>query len=482
MLACECMSFGSSRVEQLRLLFLGLVGTASAVAMPACDGDELRSEDFKTDACEGDPLHGVTPAVPVDYLELRSDSGAQPSSGQDDVRVLASSGFACANAVDKTKCQAALESLRPVDAQRPKAMGPDDRRYLVFTRGDEVGAVTSVEALRTFLAPFENPKDGALLLEEFTEHRLQCGGANVRPSGDAFEFFTHTGFACGEGTRRDANGVRIARDGTLTVVATEVDEEGDPNCQVGRRPEGYASTPSARSVADHLAATAELEAVSVLAFRRLSRELRAHGAPSELVARARSAAKDEIRHARATRRLAARFGGTVKQRPVGALPVRSLEAIAEENAREGCVRETFGALVATMQAARATDAAVRAEMETIARDETEHAALAWDVAEWLDGVLDGEGRARTGRAREEAAAELQASLGRAFGSRLLGLPGPGEARALLARMQAELGAFSSADSGGRSATRVRARSPSAARWRADVRSARARSSAAACRR
>ena len=119
---------------------------------------------------------------------------------------------------------------------------------------------------------------------------------------------------------------------------------------------------------------------------------------------------------------------------------RDRRTIADENAREGCVRETFVALVSTMQAARATDAAVRAEMEIIARDETEHAALAWDVAEWLDGVMDAEGRARTGRARAEAVSELHASLGRAFGSRLLGLPEPAEARALLARLQTELAA------------------------------------------
>lgn len=128
----------------------------------------------------------------------------------------------------------------------------------------------------------------------------------------------------------------------------------------------------------------------------------------------------------------------MKRSKVGDLGVRSLDAIAEENAREGCVRETFGALVATVQAARALDPVVRTEMEIIARDETEHAALAWDVADWLDGALDDDARARVRRARTEATIDLEASLGRAFASPLLGLPAPAEATALLHRMQAAM--------------------------------------------
>ena len=53
--------------------------------------------------------------------------------------------------------------------------------------------------------------------------------------------------------------------------------------------------------------------------------------------------------------------------------MRELEAIAIENAVEGCVRESFGALLATWQAKTAGDARVRAAMKRIARDETRHA-------------------------------------------------------------------------------------------------------------
>jgi hypothetical protein len=73
--------------------------------------------------------------------------------------------------------------------------------------------------------------------------------------------------------------------------------------------------------------------------------------------------------------------------PADALPelapdVRPLAEVALENAAEGCVRETFGALVGGHQAVMAADPAVRATMGAIARDEAGHAALAWDVDAW----------------------------------------------------------------------------------------------------
>ena len=130
---------------------------------------------------------------------------------------------------------------------------------------------------------------------------------------------------------------------------------------------------------------ASLEAASVTAFRRLHRQLEAFGAPRELLARVRKAAKDEIRHARTTGALARKYGATPRApriAPTSESP--SLFAVALENAREGCVRETYGALVAHLQTTRAADPEVRACMAVIADEETEHAALSWDVAAWLE--------------------------------------------------------------------------------------------------
>jgi hypothetical protein len=147
---------------------------------------------------------------------------------------------------------------------------------------------------------------------------------------------------------------------------------------------------------------ARLEAASVPAFRRLRRELVAHGAPRRLVRAAERAARDEIRHARMTTALARRYGGTVVLAEVDELPVRNLEAIAIENAIEGCVREAFGALVGSWQAAAATDPVIRAVMKRIARDETRHAALAFELHAWLKGRLGADARARLRDSRRDA--------------------------------------------------------------------------------
>ena len=128
-------------------------------------------------------------------------------------------------------------------------------------------------------------------------------------------------------------------------------------CGTGRRPAGLAETPvEARNggeVARFLGEVAHLEAVSVVAFEQLAMELSAHGAPRRLVRGARRAAREEVRHARVMGRFAARAGARLSPLDVATAPPRPIEAIAVENAVEGCVRETFGAVLAMRQAERA---------------------------------------------------------------------------------------------------------------------------------
>jgi hypothetical protein len=201
----------------------------------------------------------------------------------------------------------------------------------------------------------------------------------------------------------------------------------------GRRPEGLvleapAAGPTSR-VGAELACMAELEAASVPAFGRLARELRAHGAPASLVRRAQAAARDEVRHAHAMGQLAARHGAKVGAAKHPALGVRALLPIALENAVEGCVREAYGALVASYQAERAAPS-LRKTFRSIARDERTHAALAEDVERWLATRLDEGARAQVAHARAAASAELRATLETSSGCDTLGLPGPHVALAL----------------------------------------------------
>jgi len=216
------------------------------------------------------------------------------------------------------------------------------------------------------------------------------------------------------------------------------------SCPVtGRRPEGLASKPieGPDAAARFLAQSAYLEAASVDAFERLAQELRAHGAPRHLIAASKRAAKDEVRHARVTTKLAEGAGAEVPTCLLAPRSVRSLEEMAIENAVEGCVRETFGAAVGIIQAERASDRRVRRAMKTIARDETRHAQLSWAVAQWLDPRLDAQARARVRRARADAIEALVQSATQEPDVTLthrLGLPSSAQARAVLDELRASL--------------------------------------------
>jgi hypothetical protein len=204
----------------------------------------------------------------------------------------------------------------------------------------------------------------------------------------------------------------------------------------GRLTEGLVA-PTAHtfeSLGEVLAHLAWLEAASVHAFRRLARELTAHGAPRALVDAARSAARDEIRHARTMRALAARHGVRVPAVVAERSPVRDLESIARENATEACIVETFGAVLAVWQSERAADDDIREAMRAIAPDELAHASLGWRIATWIEPQLTPDARRRVARARDRAVTECVRSATRwPAGTRgPLGLPSD-EATRVLAR-------------------------------------------------
>jgi hypothetical protein len=161
-------------------------------------------------------------------------------------------------------------------------------------------------------------------------------------------------------------------------------------------------------------------------------ELRALGAPRALVRAASRAIADERRHARVVAGIARRFGGRPSRVRAPRPRPRSVEAIAIENAVEGCVNETFGAVIATWQARHAIDPGIRSAYERIAIDETRHAQLAHDAAAFFDGLLDAPARQRVARARRDAFAQLQRSADADVrGNAMAGLPGKRPLRELV---------------------------------------------------
>jgi hypothetical protein len=209
---------------------------------------------------------------------------------------------------------------------------------------------------------------------------------------------------------------------------------------VGRHHEalrGRAGGEGPHAAAAWLDRAARAEASSVAAFTLLHDELAALGAPDDLLAACREASGEEARHARVMRALAGAAGAAETSPAVETAPRRrSLFDLARENAVEGCVHETFAALIGLHQAWHAPDGSMRRAMAGVARDEIQHGELAWRIHAWacarlspaeVEAVMVALRDAAARLVDEPAGAELPASARRA-----LGLPAP-EDEAELAR-------------------------------------------------
>jgi hypothetical protein len=214
-------------------------------------------------------------------------------------------------------------------------------------------------------------------------------------------------------------------------------------CIGGRRPEGFEIDPcEERSVGAYLARQAALEAASMPAFEQLARRLAALDAPPQLVERSLDAVVDEFAHSVAMKSLAARERAEVpsySQRPHAE---QSLEELATDNAVEGCVRETFAALLAVHQSEHGTDPSIREAFASIAADETQHAELSRDVHRWAIAQLGHDARARVEAAMRAAIDELRSECAQpALTQRdrlRLGLPDERAMLAMLAQLDRAL--------------------------------------------
>ena len=403
-----------------------------------------------SDGIEGDPsfvpascdskgqavyLEGLDPAAAADGMLLTSQYGDTP------IQVVEQLGTPCAAASDTHYCQIALMQSTLLNFVLGTWGQVPLRTQLRATHGDQVEILTSYDQVREFLAPVNTPAEAVFMASE--GYGVRCGRSGSRPVADGFEvqLFQYPG--CDGRTRFL---LHVDQDGNVSKVSSEVEEEPDPGCAVGRRPMGLRlrSRPEQRELGAYFARSAELEAASVHAFEILQRELASNGAPVSLLTRAVEAGRDEVRHARSVARLARRFGGRARWPHVArASAPRSLEDVALENAVEGCVRETFGALIAAHQARCAGSRRVRTLYARIARDETRHAALSLDVAAWAAPRLSAAARRRLDTASRRALEALRASLQAPFAEALItgaGLPRPEVATDLLQQLQQALSA------------------------------------------
>ncbi|WP_437313800.1 ferritin-like domain-containing protein [Sorangium sp. So ce385] len=379
-------------------------------------------------------LAGAEPGAPADYVELRVI--ASPSGAATPI-ALESVGEKCSGAADRTACE---EKIAAATSTKGFRLGdcvdfcPD--HILIVNTGDEVTVLDTRDAVRAWLGPVDAPAD-AVLAASLAGYTVRCdkpdeGG--VRPDGDAYEVLATRYTEICAPIERTLYVLGVDAGGGVLELETEVIESESGAC-VGRRPAGLlrAAGRGATPVGAYFANVARLEAASVWAFDVLGRELVHHGAPRPLVERARAAGRDEVRHARVMRRLSARYGGRWQPPRVEPRPVRSLEEIAIDNATEGCVRETYGALVGMWQGRFARDPLVRRVMTRVARDEARHAKLSWAIDVWARPRLSAAERRRVEEARRGALAALEEEARREVDPALVvhaGMPGREAARRL----------------------------------------------------
>jgi hypothetical protein len=354
----------------------------------------------------------LKPSATYDYVAVREAAGVSFQDAgtgwtRSDFRLVSEFGTRCATA--SSPACAAQSAKHPATGHASSCVDICTERAIVTTRGDDVKRWATHDELVTLLGPIDT-SDEALMLVAGAGYDLACDApqrSSIREVGDGYEVTaTRVTSDCAPLITTQYL-IHVARSGELRVLGERVFSMSAA-C-IGRVPAGLLHTAGASAqggIGEQLAHCAHLEDASVYAFERLARELSAQQAPRELVAASLHAADDEVRHARVTSALARSFGGSPEAARVDDLPLRSLEEIACENAVEGCVRETFGALVGAYQARHAEEPRVRALMQEIAPDEARHAALSQRVHTWALGRLEQPARERVYAAQRAAIAEL----------------------------------------------------------------------------
>ncbi|QRK08132.1 ferritin-like domain-containing protein [Archangium violaceum] len=419
---------------------------ASPLVLAGCGHLDL--SDYSAPVCEGGSLavSGLSPASRTDFVQLRRIYFSPGADERNEVAT-SSSGTACATASDRGACESALSALSSRSGFNSSCVDACTAYYLAVTRGDEVAALTTLESLRSFLGTIETQQEAALLA--FAEgYDLSCGNLQrgaVRANADgSFNVVATRGFACGENTAVTRFVLEVSASGDVREAHRDVVERGSGGCAIGRRPVGLrvaGRVTCEDALGLHFARAAHLEAASINAFLRLREELALHGADVSLRDAALVSALEEVVHTDVSTRLARRFGATPPRPEVETLPLRSLREVALDNAVEGCVRETFGALVAHHQALHARDAEVREAMARIAEDETRHAELSWAIDRWAREQLPTAEREALREAQREAIAMLREEVASPLDAALVteaGMPAPEVAASLVDSLEREL--------------------------------------------
>lgn len=394
------------------------------------------SEELKQDCVGGlrNVLADLKTTRSYDYIELRQRFDGQKA------HVMMARGEPCARAGDADACH--RELARAGDSGFGSSCHPAHCDFqVVLTDSSGVHRFTSLGELAGLLGPIDTPGEAWLTAFADGHSVLGCDESPPQRAGSGFMLSVHEMIAECPVVVADVT-LSVASDGSVRVLKTA--NKKQTGACVGRRPPGLRAPREVRratGLAGYLAACAHLEAASVPAFERLGKELARLGAPVSLVESCDRAARDEQRHARSMGELARAHGAEPAPVELGEVPLRDAASLALDNAVEGCVRETFGAAVGLYQARHASDPRIRFALHRIARDEVEHAALAWKIAAWVEPLLLPDEREHVRRARRRALALLRGELmeePRASLRAVAGLPPPASAMAMFETLERTL--------------------------------------------
>src|SRR6478735_4132034 len=306
---------------------------SSALLLSACGQKEVGTD---LPPCKAGELSDFDLPHALSGLELRASDAAVEGPA----RVLRALGDSCSS----TTCAAAVEE---VDARRAgwlvhsPQQGPQIEYVIGMHEGDLLGSATSDAELLQLIGPIDTLAEAELVAELKSMNCVRAGEKD-----GSFQVVDRQLISdCLPLTTQD---VLFRVDPDASVHELDRADEVSQSACVGRRPAGLAPRKrlaQSSAVGDFLARSAELEAASVVAFRVLEAELRAHGAPRILLDRTCEAAADEVLHARVMRRWAEReLDGAARERIAKrrAEAVRELGRAVAQESEPAAVRDVLG--------------------------------------------------------------------------------------------------------------------------------------------
>ena len=387
------------------------------------------SADWTGISCDADNkmdlLTDLQPTEHIDGLSLYT-IGIQASFLRE------AGGPPCSQAVNPVECEQTLHSLSH----------SFNTNALLVTKGDIVQVLQSESEVKTFLGELDNPQKvfswmhvhGMSLSCTFDDSAVKFNNNLNAWQG----VYTEITSSCSPVvTERVLVNVNLV-DYSISEVGRAEIRRQDGVC-IGRKPPGTLTFnpvnnhSACNSLGQSLARHAAYEAASVVAFEHLKKELASLGAPEYLLKRIEKAANDERRHAEQVAILAYYYGYTADTFSVKPTSFRDIETIAIDNIQEGCIGETWGALVGLYQAEKAKDPIIADTMRKIGLDEVGHASFSWEIQDWLLVRLSNSAKERVHKAQKNAIKKLKENIVEPYDQShmlLAGLPEPHVAKQL----------------------------------------------------